>query len=65
MKYFSKLNKISLYWLTFGLLCTCLRKEFPENSFLIVASGLCYLSIPIVLTINIADSLAKIKGRKR
>lgn len=56
----SKLNKVSLYWLSFGLLCTALRKEFIETDFLILISGLCYLSIPFVLTINIADSLAKI-----
>ena len=65
MKCFSKLNKISLYWLIFGLFCTYFRTEFTENTFLIITSGLCYLSIPIVLIINIADSLVRTKDGKR
>lgn len=62
MKCFNKLNKVSLCWLIFGLFCTYFRTEFPENTFLIIVSGLCYLSIPIVLTINIADFFSKDKG---
>lgn len=61
----NKLNKISIRWLLFGLFCVVLRKEFQDNTFLIIVSGLCYLSIPIVLIINIADSLAKISPTKR